>query len=114
MTPTETLAELRRVEEKHKGEFTSTFHINISDMARDAANAIEELLSIINSEPTLPDKIVDGCLNVSKSMGIDLASGTDFSNYAPSFSERKMEYFEPTGFAQTEKGIKEDNTHASN
>jgi len=48
MTPQETSRELRFVQRKHEDDFTPTFSINISDMARDAANAIDELLAQAN------------------------------------------------------------------
>lgn len=41
------LANLRQVEKKYKLAFTPTFNIVISDMAKDSADAIEELLKII-------------------------------------------------------------------
>jgi len=41
MTPKETSAQLRVVAEKHRGEWTPTFGICISNMASDAADAID-------------------------------------------------------------------------
>lgn len=48
MTPREVARELRNVQEKHKDDVTPTFGTCISDMARDAANAIEGLLAFVD------------------------------------------------------------------
>ena len=45
MNPNEVLIELRNVQEKYKNVSTDFFQIRVSDMARDAADAIEELQS---------------------------------------------------------------------
>ncbi len=45
MNPREVSKELRLVQEKHKNDFTPTFGLCISDMAGDAANAIDSLIS---------------------------------------------------------------------
>jgi hypothetical protein len=44
MSPIEVLRQLRYQQEKHKDDKVPTFGICISDMARDAANSIDELL----------------------------------------------------------------------
>lgn len=44
----EILHNLRSVEAKHKNDVVHTCQLNISDMARDAADAIESLLGIID------------------------------------------------------------------
>ena len=44
MTPIEVLRELRRVQEKYKNNITHTGQIIISDLAKDAADAIDQLL----------------------------------------------------------------------
>jgi len=49
MEPRQTLSELRRVQNKYENVVTPTFQIVISDMARDAANTIEQLLTIIDN-----------------------------------------------------------------
>jgi hypothetical protein len=43
MTPMEVLKELRTVQEKYKNATTHTFEVRISDMAKDAADAIDSL-----------------------------------------------------------------------
>lgn len=53
MTPREVSKELRLVQEKHKGDFTPTFNVIISDMARDAANAIDTLLAATDKTITI-------------------------------------------------------------
>jgi predicted Zn-ribbon and HTH transcriptional regulator len=50
MTPTEVLRNLRAVQEKHKNDRISTFALRISDMAKDAADAIESLRDDYNAE----------------------------------------------------------------
>lgn len=45
MTPAEVLGQLRYQEEKHRFDSVSTFGLRITDMARDAANTIDELLT---------------------------------------------------------------------
>lgn len=42
------LRDLRSVEAKHKNDIVLTFQTSVSDMARDAADAIESLLGVIN------------------------------------------------------------------
>jgi len=44
MTPSEVCRELRLVQEKYKDKTYDTFDVRISDMAKDAADAIDELL----------------------------------------------------------------------
>jgi hypothetical protein len=48
MTPKETAEELRRVQKRYKDAFTGTGSINISDMAADAASAIEDLQRVVD------------------------------------------------------------------
>lgn len=45
------LRNLRQVERRYKKAFTPTFCVSISDMARDSADVIESLLTLIR-EPT--------------------------------------------------------------
>ena len=45
MTPLEVLNQLRLVEKKYKDVKTDTFQVNISAMAKDAADAIDELIN---------------------------------------------------------------------
>ena len=45
MNPREVSKQLRLVQEKHKNDFTPTCGLCISDMAGDAANAIDSLIS---------------------------------------------------------------------
>jgi len=54
MTPREVSRQLRQVQEKHKDDFTPTFNICLSDMARDSANAIDNLLVFVDHIGTLP------------------------------------------------------------
>ena len=53
MTPKEVSNELRKVAEKHKGLPVDTFQICISDMATDAANAIDELQVFVDKISSL-------------------------------------------------------------
>lgn len=54
MTPLEVLNQLRLVEKKYKDVKTDTFQVNISAMAKDAADAIDELINkVIVLEDTL-------------------------------------------------------------
>jgi len=58
MTPKEVSEELRRVQKKYAEVVTETFQLRISDMARDAANAIDSLSAftdLINSLPSCND-----------------------------------------------------------
>lgn len=48
MTPNQVANELRLVAKKHKGEYTPTFAICISDMAEAGADAIDQLQAIID------------------------------------------------------------------
>lgn len=72
MTPREVLVELRRIEEKYKNINTPTFEVVISDMARDAANAIEELLSFTDMVLTPPNYPIFPHIDNSQFNGQDL------------------------------------------
>ena len=50
MTPKECSIALRKVEKRYKNEITPTFEVRISDMASTAADAIDELLGLIDQE----------------------------------------------------------------
>lgn len=50
MTPKEVSVALRRVQERYKNEITPTFEIRISDMAREAADAIDDLLALVDAK----------------------------------------------------------------
>ena len=53
MTPQEVSRNLRVVQEKHKNDFTPTFNVCLSDMARDSANAIDTLLAATEKTITI-------------------------------------------------------------
>jgi len=55
MTPRETLVSLRRIQANHKNDFVGTGELRISDMAEDAANAIESLLVFFDSIREYPN-----------------------------------------------------------
>jgi len=59
--------QLRGVQEKHKDDKIPTFGLCVSDMARDAADTIDELLA---ENKRLKDNVY---------VGVDLAEGHDFS-----------------------------------
>jgi hypothetical protein len=64
MTPREVSRELRNVQEKYKGIATPTFSIRISDLARDAADAIDSLQTFVDhigKLPTCMDCANTGC-----------------------------------------------------
>ena len=48
MTPKECSIALRKVEKRYKNDTTPTFEVRISDMASTAADAIDELLGLID------------------------------------------------------------------
>ena len=48
MTPKECSIALRKVEKRYKNDITPTFEVRISDMASAAADAIDELLGLID------------------------------------------------------------------
>lgn len=50
MTPKECSIALRKVEKRYKNDTTPTFEVRISDMASTAADAIDELLGLIDQE----------------------------------------------------------------
>lgn len=54
MTPTEVLKGLREVQEKYKNVTSLTFQVNVSDMAKDAADTIESQQAFIDLIATLP------------------------------------------------------------
>jgi len=54
MTPKEVSEKLRVIVEQHKGEYTETFGLRISDMATDAADAIDSLQVFVDHITSLP------------------------------------------------------------
>jgi len=54
MSPTDVSKELRIIQEKYKNMITPTFQIRISDMAKDAADAIDNQQVFIDLIGTLP------------------------------------------------------------
>lgn len=64
MKPKEVSEKLRVVMEQHKDEYTETFGLRISDMARDSADAIDSLqifVDLINSLPNCNDCGLKNC-----------------------------------------------------
>jgi len=64
MKPKEVSEKLRVVVEQHKDEYTQTFGLRISDMATDAADAIDSLqvfVDLINSLPNCNDCGLKSC-----------------------------------------------------
>lgn len=59
MTPEQVSRELRLVAEKRRGEATPTFGIRISDMADAAADAIDQLLAIIEGSIVVSIDAID-------------------------------------------------------
>ena len=55
MTPKNVSKQLRIVQEAYKDAFTPTFQPRISDMAKDAADAIDQLQSFVDHIHSLPD-----------------------------------------------------------
>lgn len=58
MDPKTVLRDLRNVQEHHKNDFTPTFQISVSDMARDAANTIESLINKVESLQVFVDEVM--------------------------------------------------------